>query len=369
MKNFDKLIELAKNVDVESNYSINIDNTQKLLFIPTDKGMTISLEIKDNDSSKSKTKILKVLHRFDMVKLLRYILETEFTDEPDVDDLVEEIKNEVEHARMYLPKKYKDINPCIDAIDQWIDSHYHSNRHYHGELYCELRTALEKVYNIDYYNHIYDPYENYFSYSMLIDYSSGNKLIGHGPETGSLRYIEEHQSELQYENHWIGKFIPSSGKSKTMAAELISNCHYVLYRWFNDGDSALSYQDPNMIPAINILAYIDYKLEFIDKLDFYIELVKTAKDVYGTDHFGPSIDLSKLKDDYIKGIADRHDIRDSLRSFELSDCVEDPIQTISLVLITLFRILDHKPEYLREYETIIDLRDKDACEAILRGVF
>lgn len=368
MKNFDKLVELAKNVDVKSNYSINIDNTQKLLLIPTDKGLTISLKIKDNDSSKSKTKILKVLHKFDMVELLRYILETEFTDEPDVDDLVEEIKNEVEQARMYLPKKYKNINPSIDALDQWIDSHYGINHHYYREQYNELLNAVNKVYDIQDCHQNCDPYENYFSYSMLIDYHSGNKIIRNSRH-GSLRYIEEHQSELQYLNHWIGKFIPSSGKSKTMAAELISNCHYVLYRWFNDGDSALSYRDANMIPAINILAYIDYKLEFIDKLDFYIELVKTAKDIYGNDHYGPNMDLSKLKDDYVKGVVDKYDIKCNLKSFELSDCVEDPIQTISLVLVTLFRILDHKPEYLREYQTIINLRDTNACEDIMSGAF
>lgn len=366
IENFNKIIKLAsKHHDLA--VSISIDGVS-FNFKSSNTGVIVSKFV-----DKGFTEV-KTLHKDDVVKLTKVLMDTEFTDEPDADQLFEDLKEDVEEARESFPEPFKKVAPAIDCLDWWVEEKL-GKRCLPSEttIYNELTSLMTDYYGLEdrgFHSTNYIAVENYLSFAILTSYKAGQNMIGihRGPSSQDpISYITEHKDELDYGNHWIGKFIPTSGKAKTLAAEIISNCHYILYRWFNDGDSGLSWRDPNMFPTINVLTCIDYRLDTLDRLDFCISFVNTLTKTLNRNWHRPNAvdSLSSLRTKYLRGDIDEYEVRECLHEFDLSDCVENPIFVISSVLITMYDILETKPEFLRNYD-VINLRNSDAHKYIFR---
>lgn len=315
----------------------------------------------------------------DLLKLLNSVKYRKIWTEEELADEI--YYNHIERAWNELPSiiKEKKIGPCIEGLDELIceiegieyANYPESNDSW--KMSQKVLTILENKYNL--VTNIYD--RGYRSsvlsavlyniqYSMSTNYNTANSLRN---RSAVLSYMNKNQNKYSYENHWIGKFIPSSGESSIMSAEIVSTCNYILYRWFNDGDSCLYYEDANLIPMSNLVLYLD-TLSNKDKSEllYYmneakIEIYKDYVKNYSSPYQNVGVDLWKKymesKDENIfdgsnLGIID-----------ELCDTVLDDI---SIILIAMHKLLDNDRTYLADRE-VIDLRTHSTFNKLARNVY
>jgi len=310
----------------------------------------------------------------------------------DIEDFIKEQKNRMQEETGY---DFEYVNPEFDTFEDWFLGwsglfeqkkdryNYRMPDSWMMKLANEVQQALIKDLGINSYGG-----RNYDGDNRFIELMGARSIFfipfdefERSPyRTTADRYIKELQNDV------LGNRIPSSGKSKDMAAELVSNLNYALYRWYNDGDVAEDLQNhPNAIVMANILQYID-DLSIYDSMIFKYFYGKASSMVFASNqisadkcptlsdlekyieenpnnHGGPGCYNDGLPEEITKKIAEGTFSKDDAREYEYDrEYRFDPEYYLEFILneavpylITIMLILKVYPDWLKDCE-VKDLR-------------
>jgi hypothetical protein len=306
-----------------------------------------------------------------------------------VEEKFEELKNETGYDFKYVTPEtdqfedwfldWSEICPIKKCGDRW--NYYPTG--WAMKFAEEVREAFFNEMGYDRYGHgRYNSGDDAFI-EMLgarsIFYVPFDEFSRSPHKTLADRYMSELQNDV------LGDRIPSSGKSRDMAAELVTNLNYALYRWYNDGDVAENLiNEPNAIVMVNVLQYIDDMNTYnsmifgafytramrmitcvnsfqVDKFKNLDELAEYAvsKDNGSRNYFHSNLS-EEVENKIFSGEfkpEDTKNMYDYENKFRPMDYVEFMINEAVPLLIAIIQILKVYPNYLKD-EEVKDLRGR-----------
>lgn len=361
-KVFNKLVDRAVK-DPSKESSIDLDG---LKVTKVDNGITIAV---DNHSYS--------INQSNIGKLLSLLVSVDYKDEFSDEEIADELYYDLQSRWRELPSyiKHNHISFSIDNINEYIIDRFKID--YYELNDDKLNNILEIFYNkygIDVFNNKYRDYNTYniildhITYSMGTSYKACNIAISYNM---LCDYINTNRSTYSKDNHWIKKYIPASGASALMSAEIISTCNYILYRYYNDGDTALYWEDANLIPFCNLILYLN-SMNTIDKVEFLYYVNKVINELRGTlyyvDVFHLDLnDLSKDYEAYKKSTLDKESLINKYKNYIIINEIADrSFDIVSSILLTMYKILDNDKLFLSNCD-VIDLRTNDTFNNLMEN--
>lgn len=226
---------------------------------------------KDTDTAVMKGINTEYPMDIDDLEKIHYMLTLATPELKMVDEYVKDIKDFIEEKKIKMKDEtgydFEYVDPSFDVFQEWfldwtgIFKIGHDRYSYRipdswmMQFADKIREAVVKDLGISPYGFNDYGYDNKFIErigSNSIFFIQFDEFKTSPYRTAADRYANELKNEV------LGNRIPSGGKSSDMAAELVSNLNYTLYRWYNDGDIAEDLVNhPNAVVMANILQYID----------------------------------------------------------------------------------------------------------------
>jgi hypothetical protein len=321
------------------------------------------------------------------------MLESDKTEIMSKDDFVKDIREYYNEKKEELERefgsRFSDLKANDDLFAEWLEQHYEfkKNSRYYGptefmmELSKELSEELSDIMEC-YHSYNYGSFDIYDMWaSRSIFYVVCDEFGGcHGPGFHSevYRFMDKFSSEYSIDK--LPDRIPPSGVSKDMAAEIISNANYVLYRYFNDGDLAEDLiNERSCMVALNIMTYLDHNVSSYESTIFNVFRLRAANKIYDfTRHKCESLEEyeNMIKDTQLPqtyyGNSVPKELEDQILSgtftkemadeypdlynyaFRCGDC-EFMLFEVSFALVAMFDILKVYPNFLKD-KNVVNLR-------------